>query len=137
MSRLIGIRIFWTKTHVVRVGLHRKFEVKSYVGHLHHIVQVFAAGEQASDLQNQVSSELMDSMTKSIQEALNAESVKVTDTYGDGRHVSIDVIASEFEGKSAVKRQQAVYKAIWMELQETVHAVDSMTTKTPGEANSS
>lgn len=73
-------------------------------------------------------------MTKSIKEALKAESVKVMDTYGDGRHVSIDVVSSEFEGKSSVKRQQAVYKSIWMELQETVHAVDSMTTKTPEEA---
>ena len=27
-----------------------------------------------------------------------------------------------------------VYKAIWLELQDTVHAVDSMQTKTPEEA---
>jgi hypothetical protein len=27
-----------------------------------------------------------------------------------------------------------VYKAIWLELQDTVHAVDAMTTKTPDEA---
>lgn len=68
---------------------------------------------------------------------------------------SIDVVAAAFEGKSAVDRQRMVYKgscdcllrsrllsprflsflsaAIWMELQETVHAVDSMTTKTPAE----
>jgi stress-induced morphogen len=39
-----------------------------------------------------------------------------------------------FEGKSAVDRQRMVYKAIWQELQETVHAVDAMTTKTPAEA---
>ncbi len=63
-----------------------------------------------------------------------AESVSIVDTYGDGRHVSIDVVSSQFEGKSSVKRQQAVYKAIWLELQDTVHAVDAMTTKTPQEA---
>jgi acid stress-induced BolA-like protein IbaG/YrbA len=48
---------------------------------------------------------------------MQAESVDIVDTYGDGRHVSIDVISSQFEGKNSVKRQQAVYKAIWLELQ--------------------
>ena len=33
-----------------------------------------------------------------------------------------------------MKRQRLVYKAIWLELQSTVHAVDAMTTKTPQEA---
>ena len=101
------------------------------------MIQVQAVGDQpdTTAVQSQVSKELMDSMTKSIQEALEAESVSVTDTYGDGRHVSINVVSSQFEGKSAVRRQQAVYKAIWMELQETVHAVDSMTTKTPDEVS--
>jgi len=64
---------------------------------------------------------------------------------------SIDVVSAAFEGKSSVDRQRMVYKAIWQELQarhrygraafctshmsqETVHAVDSMTTKTPQEA---
>lgn len=56
------------------------------------------------------------------------------DTSGDGRHVCIDVISKAFEGKSAVNRQRMVYKAIWEELQSTVHAVDQMTTKTPDEA---
>lgn len=49
---------------------------------------------------------------------------------------SIDVVSSEFEGKSAVNRQRMVYKAIWEELQSTVHAVDHMTTRTPSEAAS-
>ena len=31
-------------------------------------------------------------------------------------------------------RQQLVYKAIWLELQDAVHAVDAMTVKTPQEA---
>ncbi|KAF4379711.1 hypothetical protein F8388_023728 [Cannabis sativa] len=46
----------------------------------------------------------------------------------------IDVVSSAFEGQSAVNRQRMVYKAIWEELQNTVHAVDQMTTKTPKEA---
>ncbi|KAK7243185.1 hypothetical protein RIF29_37974 [Crotalaria pallida] len=77
---------------------------------------------------------LMQSMQKKIKEELNAESVTVKDAYGDGRHVSIDVVSTAFEGQSAVNRQRMVYKAIWEELQTTVHAVDQMTTRTPTEA---
>jgi stress-induced morphogen len=69
-----------------------------------------------------------------ISEALETENVVVVDASGDGRHVSIDVVSKVFEGKSSVKRQQLVYKAIWLELQDVVHAVDAMTTKTPEEA---
>ncbi|GAB4854060.1 hypothetical protein Ancab_022641 [Ancistrocladus abbreviatus] len=64
-----------------------------------------------------IDSSLMQSMEQKIKEQLNAESVIVRDAYGDGRHV----------------RQRMVYKAIWEELQTTVHAVDQMTTKTPAE----
>ncbi|CAI9087075.1 OLC1v1021046C1 [Oldenlandia corymbosa var. corymbosa] len=81
-----------------------------------------------------VDSNLIQSMEKKIKEHLSAESVIVTDAYGDGRHVSIDVVSAAFEGQSAVNRQRMVYKAIWEELQNTVHAVDQMITKTPGEA---
>ncbi|CAL0333557.1 unnamed protein product [Lupinus luteus] len=77
---------------------------------------------------------LMQSMQNKIKEQLNAESVTVKDAYGDGRHVSIDVVSNAFEGQSAVNRQRLVYKAIWEELQTTVHAVDQMTTSTPAEA---
>ena len=73
-------------------------------------------------------------MQNKIKEQLNAESVSVKDAYGDGRHVSIDVVATAFEGQSAVNRQRMVYKAIWEELQTVVHAVDQMTTSTPAEA---
>ncbi|XP_030533115.1 protein BOLA4, chloroplastic/mitochondrial [Rhodamnia argentea] len=83
-----------------------------------------------------IDSPLMQSMQNKIKEHLKAESVVVKDAYGDGRHVSIDVIASSFEGQSAVNRQRMVYKAIWEELQSTVHAVDQMTTRTPAEAAS-
>ncbi|XP_058724205.1 protein BOLA4, chloroplastic/mitochondrial [Vicia villosa] len=77
---------------------------------------------------------LIQSMQNKIKEQLNAESVSVKDAYGDGRHVSIDVISTAFEGQSAVNRQRMVYKAIWEELQSAVHAVDQMTTQTPAEA---
>lgn len=76
----------------------------------------------------------METMEKKIQEHLSADSVVVKDAYGDGRHVSIEVISSAFEGQSAVNRQRMVYKAIWEELQDRVHAVDQMTTWTPSEA---
>jgi acid stress-induced BolA-like protein IbaG/YrbA len=42
--------------------------------------------------------------------ALETDRVSVTDTYGDGRHVSIDVVSPVFDGMSSVKRQQKVYK---------------------------
>ena len=45
-----------------------------------------------------------------IKQELEADSVSVTDTYGDGRHVSIDVVSNIFEGQSSVKRQRMVYK---------------------------
>ncbi|CAK0745642.1 hypothetical protein CVIRNUC_001634 [Coccomyxa viridis] len=89
--------------------------------------------ESVSAEQRQISSELMQSMQEKIQEALEADRVQVTDTYGDGRHVSIDVVSKLFDGQSSMKRQRMVYKAIWLELQDTVHAVDAMITKTPAE----
>ncbi|KAJ4869236.1 hypothetical protein Rs2_49214 [Raphanus sativus] len=76
---------------------------------------------------------LMQSMELKIKEQLNAESVSVKDMSGDGRHVCINVVSSAFEGQSVVNRQRMVYKAIWEELQNVVHAVDQMTTKTPSE----
>ena len=36
-------------------------------------------------------------MTESITSELQAERVDISDMYGDGRHVSIDVVASAFE----------------------------------------
>ncbi|XP_042057167.1 protein BOLA4, chloroplastic/mitochondrial-like [Salvia splendens] len=89
---------------------------------------------QATDTPSPIEVPLMKTMEKKIKEHLSADSVVVKDAYGDGRHVSIDVISSSFEGQSAVNRQRAVYKAIWEELQDRVHAVDQMTTRTPSEA---
>lgn len=77
----------------------------------------------------------MASMKDKIGTALEAVSVEVVDVSGDGRHVSIDVVSPVFEGKNSVARQRLVYKAIWQELQDVVHAVDAMTCKTPTEAN--
>ncbi|XP_068635690.1 protein BOLA4, chloroplastic/mitochondrial-like [Aristolochia californica] len=81
-----------------------------------------------------IDSPMMQSMEQKIKEQLNADKVIVKDAYGDGRHVSIDVVSTAFEGQSAVNRQRMVYKAIWEELQSTVHAVDQMITRTPTEA---
>ncbi|KAI5670031.1 hypothetical protein M9H77_19884 [Catharanthus roseus] len=92
------------------------------------------ATNEVSD-SSSVDSILIKSMEKKIKEQLDADSVTVKDAYGDGRHVSIDVISSAFEGQSALNRQRMVYKAIWEELQNTVHAVDQMTTRTPSEAS--
>eukprot|EP00271_Cylindrocystis_brebissonii_P021680 TRINITY_DN7894_c1_g1_i1.p1 TRINITY_DN7894_c1_g1~~TRINITY_DN7894_c1_g1_i1.p1 ORF type:complete len:182 (-),score=22.57 TRINITY_DN7894_c1_g1_i1:1252-1797(-) len=80
-----------------------------------------------------IDSPLMLAMREKIMEALETADVVVEDASGDGRHVSIKVVASVFEGKRSVERQRMVYKAIWEELQEAVHAVDSLTTKTPEE----
>ncbi|XP_042439833.1 protein BOLA4, chloroplastic/mitochondrial-like isoform X2 [Zingiber officinale] len=82
-----------------------------------------------------IDSPMIQAMEKKIKEQLNADAVIVKDAYGDGRHVSIDVVSKAFEGQSSVNRQRMVYKAIWEELQSTVHAVDQMTTKTPAEIN--
>ncbi|XP_074566255.1 protein BOLA4, chloroplastic/mitochondrial-like [Curcuma longa] len=82
-----------------------------------------------------IDSPMIQAMEKKIKEQLNADAVVVKDAYGDGRHVSIDVVSKAFEGQSSVNRQRMVYKAIWEELQSTVHAVDQMTTKTPSEIN--
>ena len=60
--------------------------------------------ESVSAEQRQISSELMQSMQEKIQEALEADRVQVTDTYGDGRHVSIDVVSKLFDGQSTMKR---------------------------------
>ncbi|CAM8999053.1 unnamed protein product [Rhodiola kirilowii] len=97
-------------------------------------VRRFSAGATHVNDPGSIDSPLMQSMEKKIKEELNAEYVSVKDAYGDGRHVSIDVISTSFEGQSAVNRQRMVYKAIWEELQNTVHAVDQMTTRTPSEA---
>ena len=45
----------------------------------------------------QVSQQVVESMRQSITSELQAERVDISDAYGDGRHVSIDVVASAFE----------------------------------------
>lgn len=83
-----------------------------------------------------MTSELMTTITSKISAALETDRVNVVDINGDGRHISIDVVSPVFEGKNLVQRQRLVYKAIWLELQDAVHAVDAMSTKTPAEAQS-
>ncbi|KAF5735287.1 BolA-like family protein [Tripterygium wilfordii] len=94
----------------------------------------FTTGATHVNEAGSIDSLLMQSMEKKIKEELNAESVTVIDAYGDGRHVTIDVVSTAFEGKSDVDRQRMVYKAIQEELENVVNAVDQMTTTTPSEA---
>ncbi|KAF5842025.1 bola-like protein [Dunaliella salina] len=100
--------------------------------------QPSSSGEPQPSVMNaappgQIAAELVAAMQTKIKADLETEHVRIADAYGDGRHVSIEVVSPLFEGQNAVKRQRMVYKAIWLELQEAVHAVDSMTTKTPAE----
>ncbi|KAJ9179811.1 hypothetical protein P3X46_008131 [Hevea brasiliensis] len=128
--------LFWSCTHDRKTKLQIESDGYKlsklgfgFVGNRRFTVRATNVNDAGS-----IDSPLMQSMEKKIKEELNAESVTVKDAYGDGRHVSVDVISSAFEGQSAVNRQRMVYKAIWEELQSTVHAVDQMTTKTPAEA---
>ncbi|GIL56620.1 hypothetical protein Vafri_11961 [Volvox africanus] len=93
-----------------------------------------SVASSSGGIAGQVTAELMNSMRAKICEALETDTCAVTDVYGDGRHVSIEVISKLFADKNSMQRQRMVYKAIWLELQEAVHAVDSMTTQTPEEA---
>lgn len=65
--------------------------------------------------EGQVTSELIQRMRSKIATALDAQIVEVQDVQGDGRHVEISVVASKFEGQSAVNRQRMVYKVctVW------------------------
>jgi len=67
-----------------------------------------AAAPPPSD--SAITAATMADMRRKIGEALETDAVSVTDVHGDGRHVSIDVVAAAFEGKSAVARQRLVYK---------------------------
>ena len=78
----------------------------------------------------------VDSARQKISDALTPKELSVTAAFDDpnGSHITIEVVSDKFEGVSRVKRQQMVYKAIWEEMQGAIHAVDSMTCKTPEEA---
>jgi stress-induced morphogen len=69
----------------------------------------------------QVNAELMASMTANITEALQAKKALVTDVYGDGRHVQIEVVSPLFEGKSQMNRQRMVYKVSLSLRLPTIH----------------
>jgi len=84
---------------------------------------------------NNITSELVAAMRAKIGEGLETDQVEVRDESGNARHVSIKVVSKLFEGKSSVNRQRMVYKCIWLELQDQVHAVNEMVTLTPEEAS--
>jgi stress-induced morphogen len=97
-------------------------------------LQATASKDVPQTVEGAMTEVLMASMKAKISEALQTENVSVRDMRGDGRHVEIDVVSKLFEGQSTMQRQRMVYKSIWLELQDSVHAVDAMTTKTPSEA---
>ena len=73
--------------------------------------QVSASSQEVTtEEQGQTSSELMQQTKESITNNLEADKVEVTDVYGDGRHVSIEVVSKLFDGQSSMKRQRLVYK---------------------------
>ena len=106
---------------VVGVAARRAFERRG---------RTFATGGEGND----ITSALMEQMREKISQGLEARSVDVNDLSGNGKHVSIKVVSQAFEGKSSVNRQRMVYKCIWLELQDQVHAVNEMVTMTPEEA---
>ncbi|KAI3807914.1 hypothetical protein L1987_23851 [Smallanthus sonchifolius] len=139
LFRCHGIRHYQSQPRARLILQMSKFGRQQVVKPLIHTVGRRSISARVSSFSNgtgPIDSPLMQSMESKIKEQLNAELVTVKDAYGDGRHVSIDVVSSYFEGKSAVNRQRMVYKAIWEELQSVVHAVDQMTTRTPEEAAS-
>mmetsp|Transcript_43464 Transcript_43464/g.68059 ORF Transcript_43464/g.68059 Transcript_43464/m.68059 type:complete len:161 (+) Transcript_43464:170-652(+) len=77
-------------------------------------------------------------MEKKLEAEFSPTKLEVIPAYGDpnGSHVAITVVSEKFEGKRAMQRQQMVYKVIWEEMQGPIHAVDSMTCKTPAEMGS-
>ena len=65
-----------------------------------------------------------------IQDGLRCQHLSVS---GDGRHWSAEIVSSEFEGLSRIKRHQRVYAALGARIQtDEVHAL-SMKTMTPAE----
>jgi stress-induced morphogen len=74
--------------------------------------------------------------TSKISEALSPSKCLVTSTNDDpnGSHIQVKVVSNIFEGKRLMIRHQMVYKAISDELDSgRVHAVDSISAKTPAE----
>mmetsp|Transcript_56547 Transcript_56547/g.61222 ORF Transcript_56547/g.61222 Transcript_56547/m.61222 type:complete len:157 (-) Transcript_56547:195-665(-) len=98
---------------------------------------LFAARHSPRFMTSSQPTSVVDVCKQKISDALKADHVKVVGAYDDpnGSHISITVVSSKFEGKRVVQRQKLVYAAIWEELKEKVHAVDSMVCKTPDEHN--
>ena len=91
---------------------------------------LFAAGAQGEDT-------VVARCTRKITEALKPSHLKVSAAHDDpnGSHIAIECVSSMFEGKPLVMRQRLIYKAIWDEMADggSVHAVDSISAKTPSE----
>ena len=81
------------------------------ISRCHNRNKVSASSQEVTtEEQGQISSQLMQQMKESITNNLEADKVEVTDVYGDGRHVNIEVVSKLFDGQSSMKRQRLVYK---------------------------
>ncbi len=54
--------------------------------------------------------------------------VVVEDLAGDQKHFGVDVVSSEFKGKSTIEQHQMIYKALGDALKEQIHALRIKTT---------
>jgi stress-induced morphogen len=58
-----------------------------------------------------------------IQSSIKGADVVVEDLRGDQKHYGVDVIASEFEGKTIIQQHQMIYDALGLEMKEKIHAL--------------
>jgi acid stress-induced BolA-like protein IbaG/YrbA len=78
-----------------------------------------------------VEASINDTIKKAIEDAIEDAQVEVA---GSGGHFTISVVAPFFEGLNMLKSQRAVLQAIKHLMDgpnAPVHAVDSLTTRTP------
>jgi len=73
-----------------------------------------------------------DELKSLIEAGIPEAEVVVKDLTGTRDHYRVEVVSSEFEGKSLVEQHQMVYRAVGDELTNAVHAL-SIRTSTPEE----
>ena len=58
-----------------------------------------------------------------LEEAFPGAEIKVMDLTGGGDHLSVNIVAKEFEGKNLVEQHQLVYKALGDWMKKEIHAL--------------
>ena len=71
-----------------------------------------------------------DEVAKLIEAGIEGAKASVKDLTGTGDHFSAEVVATEFDGKSALQRHRMVYAALGDAMQGPIHALQ-IETKTP------